>query len=124
MPLSKILLTDADLAPGEEKRILPNLAVSGYDRIHIHIGAKARGIRGLKARVLFASPIPSGALLSDSTIWYGESTTKHDFEHTETTGDTGFIMSVPVVAPILYDVILSNTSAQKIVDIYVSILAK
>jgi hypothetical protein len=124
MSLTKVLLTDINLDPNEEKRLLPSLAVAEYDRLHIHIGARARGVKGLKARVLFASPIPSGALLSDSTIWYGESTTKHDFEHLENTSDTGFIMSVPVVAPTLYDVILRNTSTHTIRNIFVSLLAK
>lgn len=124
MPLSRVLLSDLDLDPGAEKRLLPGIAVSDFDRLHIHIGAKARGIKGLKARVLFASPITSGALLSDSTIWYGESTSEHVFEHTEMGGGTGYVMSVPVVAPTLYDIILRNTSSVKISDIYVSLLAK
>lgn len=124
MAFTKILISDLTLRAGEEKRLLPGLPVAEYDRLHVHIGAKARGIDGLTARILFATSVPSGAILSNSTVWYGESTVDHDFVHAAPAGHTGFIMSVPVVAPTLYDVILKNTSAKELVDIYVTLLAK
>ncbi|MEZ4450921.1 MAG: hypothetical protein R3B09_15680 [Nannocystaceae bacterium] len=124
MAFTKLLISGLQLRAGEEKRLLPGLPVAEYDRLHLHIGGRARTIDGLTARVLFSTSIPGGAILSDRTVWYGESTVDHDFQHTATVGHTGFIMSVPVVAPTLYDVVLKNTSAKELVDIYVTLLAK
>ena len=39
-------------------------------------------------------------------------------------GQTGFVMSVPIVAPTLYDVILTNNSASDKPTVYVALLAQ
>jgi len=129
MALRKVLLTNETIAPGAEKRLLPNLDVSKWDRLHFHIGADARAVAGLSVRILFGTPMPGthcGALLADSTIWYEETVSEREFSHVHPvgSGDTGFVMSVPVVAPLLYDVILRNTGTQALPTISVAVMAQ
>jgi hypothetical protein len=129
MAFTKVLLKDEIFVAGEEKRLFPNLDVSRWDRLHFHIAANARSVAGLSVRVLFGTPMGGtqcGALLADSTIWYEETVSEREFSHTAPLNynGTGFVMSVPVVAPLLYDVILKNTSAQKLETIYVTVMAQ
>lgn len=127
--MTRVLLKDEAIAPGAEKRLLPHLNVAEWDRLHFHIGSDARAVAGLSVRILFGTPMPGthcGALLADSTIWFEENTNETEFVHTAPIGytGTGFVMSVPVVAPELYDVILKNTGTQPLEHIYVTVLAQ
>ena len=127
--LTKVLLQNATIPPGGEVRVLPNLDVRAYDRLHIHIGRDARSVAGVSARVLFATPMPGlhcGAILADSTVWFEETVTDREFSWTAplSYGETGFVMSVPVVAPLLYDVILRNTGSQALDTMYVTVMAQ
>ncbi len=129
MILKKFLLKNETIAPGAEKRLFPNLDVSKWDRLHFHIGADGRTVAGLSVRVLFGTPLTGthcGALLADSTIWYEDTVSEREFSHVHPagSGDTGFVMSVPVVAPLLYDVILRNTGTQPLQTISVAIMAQ
>ena len=129
MALKKMLLKNATIAAGAEKRILPNLDVSAYDRLHIHVGADAVSVAGLSVRILFGTPLAGshcGALLADSTVWFEETVSEREFIHTvpETYGRTGFVVSVPVVAPLLYDVILRNTGTKTLKTISVALMAQ
>ena len=127
--LTKVLLSNATIPAGGEHRILPNLDVKKYDRLHIHIGRDAKGVAGLSVRVLFSTPLPGlhcGAILADSTIWFEENVSEREFIWTAPLnyGSTGFVVSVPVVAPVLYDVILRNTSAQPLDTVNVTLMAQ
>ncbi len=127
--LTKVLLSNATIPAGGENRILPGLDVKKYDRIHIHIGRDAKAVDGLSVRVLFSTPLPGlhcGAILADSTVWFEETVSERQFTWTAPTnyGHTGFVVSVPVVAPVLYDVILRNTSSQALDNIYVTLMAQ
>jgi hypothetical protein len=128
--LTKVLLTDATIPAGGEKRLFPNLDVKNYDRLHIHVGRDAKAVDGLSVRVLFSTPLPGGlhcgAILADSTVWFEETVTERQFIWTAPLnyGHTGFVVSVPVVAPLLFDVILRNTSSQPLDDIYVTLMAQ
>ena len=129
MAFTKVLLSDATIPAGGEERLRPDIDVSAWDRVHFHIAADARSVAGLQVRVLFGTPMRGthcGALLADSTIWYEETASEREFSHTAPTGygGTGFVMSVPVVAPLLYDVILRNTGTQKLETIYVTVMAQ
>jgi hypothetical protein len=127
--LTKVLLQDAVIPAGGEHRVLPNLDVKKYDRLHIHIGRDAKSVAGLSVRVLFSTPLPGlhcGAILADSTVWFEETVSEREFIWTAPLNfnGTGFIMSVPVVAPVLYDVILKNTGPQTLDTIYVTVMAQ
>lgn len=129
MAFTQVLLKNETILPGGEKRLLPALDVSRWDRLHFHVGADARSVAGLSVRVLFGTPMPGthcGALLADSTIWYEQTVSEREFSHTVSSfnSGTGFVMSVPVVAPQLYDVILKNTGTQKLDTIYVTVMAQ
>ena len=129
MAFTKVLLADATIPAGKEERLRPGIDVSAWDRLHFHIAADARSVAGLQARILFGTPMRGthcGALLADSTIWYEETVSEREFSHTAPSGysGTGFVMSVPVVAPLLYDVILENTGTQKLETIYVTVMAQ
>jgi hypothetical protein len=127
--LSKVLLKDFRLAAGQEKRLLPHLDVSRWDRLHFHFSNGNRAVDGLQARILFGTPMPGspcGALLADSTVWFEETVTEREFIHTTPTNynRTGFVMSVPVVAPELYDVILRNVGTADLESLYVTVMAQ
>lgn len=127
--LTKVLLSNATIPAGGEQRILPNLDVKKYDRLHIHIGRDAKGVAGLSVRVLFSTPLPGlhcGAILADSTVWFEETVSEREFTWTAPLnyGSTGFVVSVPVVAPVLYDVILRNTGAQPLDTVNVTLMAQ
>ena len=129
MAFQKVLLSNESIPAGGEKRLLPALNVSKWDRLHFHIGADARSVAGLSVRVLFGTPISGthcGALLADSTVWYEDTVWEREFSHTvpTTNNGTGFVMSVPVVAPQLYDVILRNVGTNELKTIYVTVMAQ
>jgi hypothetical protein len=129
MALQKVLLTNQTIIPNEEKRLHPLLDVSKWDRLHFHIGADARAVPGLSVRILFATPLSGthcNAILADSTVWFEETVSEREFSYTTPVsyGHTGFVMSVPVIAPQLYDVILRNTGTQPLNTIYVAVMAQ
>jgi hypothetical protein len=127
--MTKVLVQDLTIPAGGEKRLLPGLDVRMYDRLHIHVGRDAMAVAGLSVRVLFATPMPGlhcAAILADSTVWFEETVSEREFLWTApaTYNRTGFVVSVPVVAPLLYDVILTNTSGQPINKLYVTLMAQ
>lgn len=125
MPLQQVLLAGQAIAAGQERRLLPALDVSTYDRLHFHISAGARAVEELHVRVLFGTPVPNVILLADSTVWFEDSVSEREFSYQAPTGNqTGFVMSVPVVAPRLYDVILTNNAATDKPTVYVALLAQ
>ena len=127
--LVQTLASNITLAAGAEHRVLPRLDVKNYDRLHIHVGRNAKSVAGLSVRVLFGTPVSGlhcGAILADSTVWFEETVSEREFAWTapKSYNRTGFVVSVPVVAPTLYDVIITNTSTQPIDEIYVTLLAQ
>jgi hypothetical protein len=80
-------------------------------------------------KILFGTPLPGthcGALLADSTVWYEETVAEREFVYSVPTSynRTGFVMSVPVIAPLLYDVILKNNGMADLTTIAVSVFAQ
>ena len=126
MAFKKDLLKNQRIRPGEIKRILPSLPVENYDRLHFHISNGTRAVDGLKVRILFGTPVDALILLSDSTVWFEENVSEREFSFSTPTtyNGTGFVMSVPVIAPLLYDVILQNTGTSDLEGIYVSVMAQ
>lgn len=126
MTFKKVLAQNITIHGGGEKRLLPNLDVSKWDRLHFHIGAKGVSVAGLNVRILFGTPLAGWVLLADSTIWYEETVSEREFSHLVPTnyGGTGFVMSVPVVAPLLYDVILRNEGKTELKTITVAVMAQ
>ena len=126
MAFQKILLDGKPIAAGEEKRLLPSLDVSKWDRLHFHISGGTGSIAGLSVRILFATPMGKVALLANSTVWYEESVSEREFFHItpNTYGGTGFVMSVPVIAPTLYDVILRNLKDSDKPSVWVAVMAQ
>ncbi len=129
MPFTRFLAKKLTIAAGAEKRLLPGLNVGKWDRLHFHIGADARSVAGLSVRILFGTPLAGshcGALLADSTVWYEDTVSEREFSHSVPTtyNGTGFVMSVPVVAPLLYDVILKNNGAADLTTISVAVMAQ
>jgi hypothetical protein len=126
MAFQKVLLKGEALAAVAEKRLLPSLDVSKWDRLHFHISGGVRSIADLSVRILFGTPINGKILLADSTVWFENTVWEGEFSHTtpSTYNGTGMVMSVPVVAPLLYDVILRNLSESEKPELYVSVMAQ
>ena len=129
MAFTRVLLSNATIAAGSERRLLPNLNVSSWDRLHFHIAADARTVAGLSVRILFGTPMEKthcGALLADSTVWFEDTVWEREFSHSvpSTNNGTGFVMSVPVIAPLLYDVILKNNGTTDLTTIFVTVMAQ
>jgi hypothetical protein len=127
--LYRVLMENEKLPAGQEKRLLPHLDVSRWDRLHFHISNGNRAVSGLKARILFGTPMPEspcGELLADSTIWFEDTVSERDFTHVTPNhyNGTGFVMSVPVVAPNLFDVILKNVGDSDLDTVYVTVMAQ
>lgn len=126
---TKVLLADATIPAGGEVRLWPGLDVGKWDRLHLTIGADARGVPDLDVRVLFSTPVTGthcGGMLTGSTVWFGPGSEEVVFEHRTPPGygATGFTMSVPVIAPLLYDVILRNVGTEPLTTIYVTLFAQ
>jgi hypothetical protein len=126
---NKVLLQNSTIPAHGELRLTPNLDVKKYDRLHLHIGRDAMAVAGISVRVLYGTPVPGthcSAILADSTVWFEETVSEREFIWTAppSYNRTGFIMSVPVVAPILFDVILTNMTAQPIDKMYVALMAQ
>lgn len=126
MALQEVLLEGEPLAAGEEKRLLPSLDVSRWDRLHFHISGGTRGVAGLSVRILFGTPVDGKVLLTDSTVWFEDTVWEREFSHTtpSTYNGTGFVVSVPVIAPLLYDIILKNLSEDEKPEVYVTVMAQ
>jgi len=127
--MTKVLLQNATIMPGAEKRLWPGLDVSKWDTLHLTIGANARGVPNLNVRVLFSVPMPGthcGGILTSETVAFDKDGVPRRFEYATPAGygNTGFTMSVPVVAPVLYDVILRNTGSTPLETIYVALFAQ
>jgi hypothetical protein len=127
--MTKVLLTNATIAPGAEVRLWPGLDVTKWDKLHLTVGADARGVPNLSVRVLFSMPLPGthcGGLLTSSTVDFATDGTLRRFEYTTPAGfgSTGFTMSIPVIAPMLYDVILRNTGSTPLETVYVALFAQ
>lgn len=123
--MHEVLLEGEPLPAGDEKRLLPSLDVSRWDRLHFHVSGGGRAVDDLHVRVLFGTPVGDKVLLTDSTVWFEDSVWEREFSHTtpSTFNGTGFVMSVPVVAPQLYDVILRNLGSDK-PEVYVTVMAQ
>ena len=126
MAYQSVLLDGEPIAAGAERRLLPGLDVSRWDRLHFHISSGVRSISGLSVTVLFGTPVDGQVLLADSTVWYEDTVSEREFSHTtpSTYNGTGFVMSVPVVAPRLYDVILRNIGSEDLETVFVTLLAQ
>ena len=126
MAFQQVLLDGQTIRAGEEKRLLPGIDVSRWDRLHFLISAGSRSIGGTRVRILFGTPVNGKMLLADSTVWYEDSVSEREFSHTtpNTYGGTGFVMSVPVVAPTLFDVILRNVGDEVLETVYVTVMAQ
>jgi hypothetical protein len=128
MALTKVLLDGQPIAAGAEKRLLPGLQVQDIGRLHFHISAGGNAINGLQVRILFGTPVSGSGviLLADSTVWFEETSSEREFSFTTPTnyGHTGFVMSVPVVAPLLYDVILRNVGSSPLAKVFVTVLGQ
>lgn len=126
MALQTVLLEGESLAAGEPKRLLPSLDVSRWDRLHFHVSGGTRSIADLSVRVLFGTPVDGKVLLTDSTVWFEDTVWEREFSHTtpSTYSGTGFVLSVPVVAPLLYDVILRNLGGSEKPEVYVTVMAQ
>lgn len=126
---TKLLLNNAKIAAGAETRLWPGLDVSKWDRLHLTIGGNARAVPNLHVRVLFSVPVSGthcGGILTDGTVWFEDGASPRQFEYATPSGygRTGFTISVPVVAPVLYDVILRNTGGQELESVYVALFAQ
>lgn len=132
MALQTVLFEDITIEPGEEKRLVPwkGLDVSTYDRLHFHIGTlPGTGVAQLKVTILFATEVTDDgqSILANSTIWFEDTVKEREFTFTPPIGyrGTGFVMSVPVVTPKLFDVILRNTRDRvSLENIYVTVMAQ
>lgn len=126
MAFQKVLLKGEPLPSGMEKRLLPVLDVGRWDRIHLHVSGGSHAIGGLHVRILFGTPVEERILLADHTVWLEGAPIESDFSHSVSPSynRTGFIMTVPVVAPMLYDVILRNHGAGDLPEVFVTLLAQ
>ncbi len=127
--LEKVLLKDELLGAREEKRLFPKLDVGRWDRLHFMFASDAKGIAGLQVRILFGFPMAGthcGSLLADSTVWFENDVTEREFIYTvpELFNGTGIALSVPVIAPQLYDVILKNVGGKEIENLYVTLMTQ
>ena len=127
--LSKLLVSNATIAAGQELRLWPGLDVSKWDRLHLTVGGDARAVPNLQVRVLFSVPVPGthcGGILTDGTLSFEDGGAPRRFEYATPAdfGRTGFTMTVPVVAPVLYDVILRNVGTQPLPSVYVAVFAQ
>ena len=126
MPLQQVLLNGEAIAAGAEKRLFPGLDVSRYDRLHFHISGGTRSVSELSVRILFGTPVDGKVLLADSTIWFEDTLAEREFSYAppSTYNGTGFVMSVPVIAPQLFDVILRNGSDTQKPEVFVTVMAQ
>jgi hypothetical protein len=126
MAMRQVLLDGQPMAAGQQRRLLPGVDVAAYDRLHFHVSGGGGGIESLSIRVLFGTPLPDVTLLADSTVWFEDTVWEREFSHQVPSnyGRTGLVMSVPVVAPQLYDVILENAGQTDLPEVYVALLAQ
>jgi len=133
MPLLTTLIENVTLEGAGECRLFPNwhgLDVRNYDRLHFHLGAlpskSAQSLTGIKIRVIFGTPVGDNLfMLAGSNVWFEGTGAERKFEYTVTDAhETGITLSVPVVAPTLFDVILENTGPARHERLYLSVMSQ
>lgn len=80
-------------------------------------------------RIPFGTPMPEspcGELLADSLVWFEDTVSEREFTYITpgTYNGAGFVVSVPVVAPNLFDVILTNIGEHDLETMYVTVMAQ
>jgi hypothetical protein len=122
----KVLLEKRKIKANEKVRLMPGLDVERWDRLHFHISGGSRAIANLNVRVLFGTPVSPIIMLADSTVWFEQGVSEREFSYQTSANynGTGFVMSVPVVAPLLYDVILHNVGGSAIETAYVTVMTQ
>ncbi|MDT0353960.1 hypothetical protein [Pseudonocardia charpentierae] len=125
MALQQLLLDGRPVAAGEERRLLPMIDLSAYAQLHFHISDRIQPIGGIAVRVVFGTPAPGTILLADSVAPIAQTSTPRarEYEVPAECDSTGIIISVPVVAPMLYDVVLTNRSPTARSQLYVAVFA-
>lgn len=126
MALKSILLQSEEILPGKTIRLLPKMEVEKFHRLHLHVSNTKNDIRNLSVRVIFGTPVPSKVLTCDHSVWFENSADGEQlqFTATEQRGKTGIVLSVPVIAPLLYDIVLENIGDDILDDVFVTLMAQ
>ena len=126
MAFQEILLQGEGLGPHERKTVSPILDVSKWDRLHFHISAGRRSVAGLQVRILFGTLVGQLRIHADSTVWFENGISEREFSYTVPSlyNGTGFVMSVPVIAPELVSIELTNTEEREFDETFVTVMAQ
>ncbi len=125
MALKSILLQSEEILPGKPIRLLPKMEVEEFHRLHLHVSNIKNDIRNLSVRVVFGTPVPSKVLTCDHSVWFERNADGEQlqFTATEERGKTGMVLSVPVIAPLLYDIVLENLGDDILDQVFVTLMA-
>ena len=126
MALKSILLQSEEILPGKILRLLPKMEVEKFQRLHLRVSNTKNDIRNLLVRVVFGTPVPNKVLTCDHSVWFEHSPEGESLQFiaTEQKGKTGIVLSVPVIAPLLYDVVLENLGEDILDEVFVTLMAQ
>lgn len=125
----KTLASGVTIGAGKEYRYITSggkpFDVSRYNYLHIIVGRKAKSVANLEITVLLSVSVPAGALLIREYT-NCENRTRNSFtvRLPSNYNKTAYVLRVPVIAPMLYDVIVKNRGTKDIDDVHVILFAK
>lgn len=127
--LEKVLVQNQILLATDVLRTGCNLPVSSFRRLHLVISGNGGSVANLKASILFGTPVGAVTLISGGTVWMESGVTapvNTTFEYTAPANykRTSFVLSVPVIAPLLYDVIIENMGKNAVPELYVTVMGE
>ncbi len=123
----KVILRNQTINAGTERRWIMSggtpLNIAPWDRLHFHIAGKE--MSGVVATILQATKFGRSTIdLVSTNVWFEDTDSARTFEYKFSASQNSVVLSVPVVAPLLYDVTLRNTSTRTKTAVNVALLMK
>jgi hypothetical protein len=126
---TKTIASSVTIAGGAEYRYITAggepFDVSKYNYLNIIVGRKAKAIPDLEITVLFSVSVPAGALLiREYTNLGNDSKNELSVRLPSNYNKTGYILRVPVIAPMVYDIMVKNHGSNDLDDVHIILFAK
>lgn len=122
----QILLSEANLQPSQKLPISLEMEVGQFQRLHFHISSETNSLPSLHIGITFGTEINGKLLKAKSTVWFEDTVWEREFAHTtaESYKESGVVLSIPVVAPVLLELYLHNQGDKELTQVYASVLGQ
>jgi len=127
--MKKLLYVREEFTPGDVASVTPELDIDGFDRLHIIVSGRGHSVADVSAQVMFSTPVELDDttihLVADGTVWYevGGTALEFFYQAPPRYERASFVMSVPVIGPVLWQINLKN-NGDKTIPLMVALYAQ